>query len=242
MMGAACIIRPIELIWVLPWWLWALHGLDKARRRELFYALATFLFLLGIFFGLNHVSYAAWWRIGYWLRDNPTIDTKSVLYQISQPHLFPFGLHPRNILWNIKSFLESFLWPYVTIGACAIIYLIYREKFFKQRCDHAKLFLGASLWTVLVLLLIYGSGLYQDHVKIGTVTVANSFLRYLLPLMVLAGVAASHLVAHLHQHVYSKAISTFVTTTLVIFGVYGATFRDEEGVCLSQPSKKQALD
>lgn len=223
--GALSIIRPIELLWVLPWWVWALHGLTRKRWGELFGALPVFGLILGAFGLLNHITYGAPWHIGYWMSDNTLLNIKSTLLKTSSSQLFPFGIHPRNILWNVSSFFRAFLWPYLCIVLLAMSHKLYRERGFKKTTFYA-----LSGWTCFIFLLIYGSGLYQDHVRLGAVTIGNSFLRYLLPLIPLVAVACTDFVAYLPETRWSKMISGSLLFSCVVFGVYSATIRDDEGV------------
>ncbi len=233
--GITIIIRPIELIWILPWWVWKARDVQWSKSLVVAMGLPV-LVLLGVFLSLNAHVYGGVWAIGYWLRDNPYLNTKMVLSDSQGiKHLFPFGLHPRAILWNLRSFTSSFLWPSLLCLLGAFTFFCSRLSspaliFYRAR-SYAVVWLSA--WTGAVLLMIYGSGLYQDHVQAGAVTVANSFLRYLLPLAPLTGLAA----AYLAEHVQAKRTQMIGLLLLVLysgFGLYAVAFKDDEGLFATQ--------
>lgn len=229
--GAACVIRPFELLWLVPWWVWAGSRAMIRRGRSAYVALIVLFFVIAAFLIGNALVYGHWWEIGYWLRDNSTKSTDVVLDGGSvSVSLLPFGLHPRSILWNVRSFSRAFLWLSGVIAGVALGFCV--RSLWQKRCSlrvflREYSFIVLGLWTTLVLVTVYGSGLYQDHVQVGAVTVANSFLRYLLPLAPLVGVAA----AYLYEH--AKIDRRFVALLLLfvtLFGVYSVSVRDDEGV------------
>lgn len=231
--GIAFVVRPFELLWLLPWWVWAGGRALIRRERSAYVAWALFLFIILTFLVGNALVYGHWWQIGYWLRDNSLKNTNIVLRGEATPiHLLPFGLHPRSIIWNVRSFFTIFLWPSVVIGGAALVMYVHAwrtqlslgRSFFK---DHALPLLG--LWTTFVLVTVYGSGLYQDHVRVGAVTVANSFLRYLLPLAPLVGVAAAYLYDRFSLKV-DRRWAASILLLIALFGVYSVSVRDDEGV------------
>ncbi len=229
----ACVIRPFELLWLFPWWIWAGGRFSIRRERSVYLAWLLFAAIIVVFLMGNASVYGHWWQIGYWLRDNPLKSTGSVLRgDTASVHLLPFGIHPRSILWNVRSFFLTFLWPSVLIGGTALVVYVRRSRArfsltSASLRDHSFVLLG--LWTMGVLVTVYGSGLYQDHVQVGAVTVANSFLRYLLPLAPLVGVAA----AYLYDVFSTKVDRRWIALALLfvtVFGVYSISVRDDEGV------------
>lgn len=239
--GFAIMIRPTELLWLLPWWIYSWKQERKEWRKHLSLFLPI-IALVGIFLVLNAQTYGSWSKMGYWLRDNPIKNTKSILISSEKPALLtsilPFGLHPKNIAWNVRAFGQGFLWPIILIIIGAA-YLRIQEKWRTQSKEirvwiDDPMWLGA--WTIFVLLVMYGSGIYQDHVQVGAVTVGNSFLRYLLPLAPLAGLAAAYGVEKTNP---SRLAAGIILVLYVGFGLYAALYKDDEGVWKTRQELKR---
>ncbi|MBP9709981.1 hypothetical protein KBD61_03075 [Patescibacteria group bacterium] len=233
LMGVTAIIRPIELIWILPWWIWKLSELPRTKRYFLPFCL-TALGVFILFFALNQSVYGHWWRVGYWIGDNLPLNTKMVLSDspITIKRIFPFGIHPRAIWWNLQSFTQAFLWPFwLLLGTALASYL---STFKRNRVSYKQALstplLWISAWTVFSLLIVYGSGVYQDHVRPGAVTVGNSFLRYLLPLAPLIGVAVAYLFEAYRGRKEFAWLASLLVISLCGFGIYAVTLKDDEGV------------
>ncbi len=230
--GLACIIRPIELVWLVPWWIWAGGRACMQKDRRICVAWALFFTILAVFFLANAFVYGHWWQIGYWLRDNTLGRVSATSHVQPSIHFFPFGIHPRNILWNIRSFFVPFLWPSVSVVVAALF--VYaraqRGRFWYRELFAQHAFIVLSAWTILALLLLYGSGLYQDHVQVGAVTLANSFLRYLLPLAPLTGLAAAYLFERCAFSPTRRLIAFVAVGCVVLFGMYATCFKDDESV------------
>ncbi len=239
LLGLVTIIRPIELMWVLPWWVWMGSRGSFRLKSSLFRLLPVLATIFLSYLALNKLTYGAWWTIGYWIKDNPALNIKSVLYQSgsSFSSFFPFGIHPRSIVWNIRSFAAVFLWPTLFILVAAFVTYLRSlpnpSSLVLRWRPH--LFVWLSLWTVAILFLVYGSGLYQDHVQPGAVTVANSFLRYLLPLSPLTGVAAAYVFdAHFSSSLSRRSFAVVFILLWLVFGVYSVTMKDDEGVLVTR--------
>lgn len=245
LMGVAVIIRPIELIWMLPWWGWRLRELPRTKR-SLFPLCVTFLGMILLFLGMNHVVYGHWWRVGYWIGDNASLNTKMILSDspVTIKRIFPFGIHPRAMWWNLQSFTWDFLWPFWLLFAVAVLRYGRSAKgiFVGYKQWLSASFILISLWTVFCLVVVYGSGVYQDHVQPGAVTVANSFLRYLLPLAPLVGVASAFLFEACHDHRKYSWLASVLVIGLCGFGIYAVTLKDDEGVIATRTELKRYAD
>ena len=243
--AAICAIRPIELFWILPW-LGAVAYAERLRptRNQLIaFALGFGAILLPVWI-LAWRTYGAPWDVGYFLRDNSAPISVGVGGSegagSSVVRLLAFGFHPRNIWWNLRSFGFGFAlpWAALLVGVAALYLKPWVEVCWKYRRklktvlrelalpDHG--FIAAILGLGL-LAAYYGNGLYLDHVRIGAVTVGNSYLRYLLPVAAVSGWA----VAWLYDQV-EKARSQKIVLALVLalcgFGLYRGAFGDDESV------------
>ncbi len=233
--GAALIIRPVESLWFLPWclvgWFGVTPSQERSRSSLAGWGVGGIMLMLCAFFFVNASVYGHWWSIGYWLRDNAVQHLDLEVQPIVHVHLLPFGVHPKNILWNLRSFFWGFLAPtWGILGAAFFLYFRAHKVSFRDALLKVHPCIWASLWTVFVLLVIYGSGLYQDHVQIGAVTLANSFLRYMLPLAPLAGLAAAYLFDHTPSVYAARGFVYAALLFLIAFAVFTTCFKDDESL------------
>ncbi|KAA0205512.1 hypothetical protein EDM68_05550 [Candidatus Uhrbacteria bacterium] len=231
--------RPTEALWLVPWLVWAGHALCPDRKRVV-WACAGALIPLAILAFHAQTSYGSFWKSGYMLRDNPSLVVAPTAAPASAPVdetrslFFPFGFHPRNVLWNVRAYLLNLLLPWAVLLAGVAV--IVGHDAWKRRRDAWQRLVGRhavpllALWTVGVLIGYYGHGLYTDHVQIGAVTVANSFVRYLLPLGPLIGLAFAFLYARLELKRFGAAVGLLLAVGLSLSGTYTALARDDEGM------------
>lgn len=240
-----CIIRPIELFWILPWLgvVTVTERLRPTRQQLLAMAMGFATILLPVWL-LAWRTYGAPWRVGYFLRDNAipaTVGSGSVATaSANSVRFFAFGFHPRNIWWNLLSFGFGFAWPWalLLIGVAGFYLKPWAEVCWRYRRKLGKVLrelawpdygFAAAVIGLGLLVIYYGNGLYQDHVRVGAITVGNSFLRYLLPVAALSGWA----IAWLFDRVEGKRLRIGVVAIaglLMIFGGYRAGFGDDESL------------
>ena len=225
--GCAVMIRPIELFWMLPWiviaaisWEKDSFSLPKMRWDILFWMLGVVPCAIALFF-VNWRTYGSPFTVGYWLHD-PVLN--QVTSSVAVSSLWPFGLHPRNVWFNIHSYVLGYLLPWfaVCVGAAIITW--------KQRVFRPILLVG--LWTFGVLAVMYGEAIYQDHVGVNIVSIGNSYVRYLLPLAPLIAMSAAICVGFLIRRVprWGAVISLALVVGMVGLGNWTALIRDQEGV------------
>lgn len=249
LLGLAASFRPVEAIWLIPLFILLCASFGSIIwRKQIWVFLGVLLGLVPLCL-MQAQTYGSWFQIGYWVAANAdpaALVIPQTASATARPWFYafaPYGLHPRNVLWNVQSFFFGFLGPWfglVAVGAfCAALV---------QRPAVAQWSLRKgiySLWLQLRahwigclvlgfvggwLLLIYGSGLYTDHVRFGAVTVANSFLRYTIPF----GFAFAWLIAWLFSRLsHAKVALNIVSAAsliIIVCGVYTAFARDEESI------------
>ncbi len=231
--------RPTEAIWLAPWLVWAARSLRPDRKR-LAWACAGALVPLAILAFHAQASYGAFWKNGYMLRDNPppvsafTPAPASVPGDDTRSLVFPFGFHPRHVLWNVRAYLLNLLFPWSVLLAGAGV--IAGHDTWMRRRGETKRFVERhavpllAMWTVAALVGYYGHGLYTDHVQLGAVTVANSFVRYLLPIGPVLGLAFAFLYGRLEAKRFGVAVGLVLAVGLSVSGTYTALARDDEGM------------
>ncbi len=244
--GLVGIIRPVELIWVLPvaTCSYIVQRTSYNVVRDTWYVIRSCLFfvvpfvlicLIGAIVGYK--TYGQWFVSGYQVRTpvvsqaQDAVDVRDAS-AVSVLDVLPFEFHPRNILWNMKSYYGIFLWPWTLILIIALGLWIYdmrkKEKRLKKKEDQACFI--ALAWTAIFVLFFYGNGLYQDYFVPNRVSLGNSFLRYTLPLSIVLSIAAGYVMAKLWKHWSLKALAVCLAVGLIAFGQWTATVRDDEGV------------
>lgn len=252
--GIALSFRPIEAIWLVPLlaYVYLSFGASTWRTRG-WILLGVALGLLPL--GVAHVAtYGSWSQIGYWIRPNPdpfAIALPQLASTSSRPWYYavaPYGLHPRNVLWNLEAFFLGFLWPWVialvaAVGALVVMRAAAIRRWFERKSAAPLMAeMRRSTKGIVVvcfvagwLLAIYGSGLYTDHVRFGAVTVANSFLRYTIPFGFLFAWAMAWLYGSVMRDApRARRIFSLFGLILLVSGVYGAYLRDEEGILVTR--------
>jgi hypothetical protein len=227
--GVAFLIRPVEAIWILPWIGWAFIERQSSGKRRMIEALFVAIpiaTLCAIGALIARSVYGGWFLAGYQLRD-PLVDvvTMSPYTEASKSWFesWPFGFHPRNVWFNVKSYLIVYLFPWFLIAGVAIA-LVWRDRVLRRLAI-------AGVATCGLLALIYGQGLYQDHVRANEVSLANSFLRYSLPVSVVASVSLGIVVTKIREvKRYGVVFATILISAVATFGLWTAFMRDDEGL------------
>lgn len=221
-------IRPIEWMWAWTWWL--VIGKDIQWKRVVLGALPVAA-LMG---GIHTITYGAPWRIGYWLRDNPNPAAVVPATQAARStwlRVLPFGFHPRVMVANILAYGGRFLWPLMVwmAGAVAFWVVYLRRHASAIRSSETVRFVVSIVSTFGALLLVYGGAVYADHVRVGAVTIGNSFLRYLLPLSVFASAATAYLASHCTKRLAQVAL-TLAVLGCMVFGGWSVLAADDESL------------
>jgi len=245
--GLVGIIRPVELIWVLPVAAcsYFVQRTTYNVHRTTWYVIRSCLFfvvpfvlicLIGAIVGYK--TYGQWFVSGYQIRtpvisvaqDAPAVRDVKDVAAVSVLDVLPFEFHPRNILWNMKNYYGIFLWPWTLVLVIALGLWIYDLKKQKTLLPKGAWGIFALAWTATFVLFFYGNGLYQDYFVPNRVSLGNSFLRYTLPLSVVLSISAGYVMVKLWKHWSLKALAVCLAVGLIAFGQWTATVRDDEGV------------
>jgi hypothetical protein len=230
LIGLASSIRPTETPWMLLWIVLAfvtmLRPMDLKTRWMRVVAWGVPFLVVTLFVAwIGRETYGAWFTSGYQLRD-PILESQSAApTPTPSKSLFdswPFGFHPRNVWFNVKSYLIVYLFPWFAVSVAALV-LLWR--------DGKRWIVLAALATAAFLALVYGQGLYQDHVRLNQISLANSFLRYTLPLAPLVALGLGFLVSKIARFkIQGRVLAGLLVACLVVFSVWTATQRDDEGL------------
>ncbi|MDF1496891.1 MAG: hypothetical protein P1P90_02425 [Patescibacteria group bacterium] len=245
--GLALMIRPIEAIWILPVIILAFlskptnqapHSTFDVGRatsdvRRLTHFLIPLIFVLLVGAKLGADTYGKWFTSGYQIRPEviqlATGDSSKVSAESDAVSIFsalPFSFHPRNIWWNLKNYVIWFFLPWLSLVFGSAL-ILYKEKFWRDKSGWSIL---ALAWTPAILVLFYGNGIYQDHVRLNEISIGNSFIRYILPISITFAVSAGFIFSRLWRHWTLKLFAVCITIGLTSFGLFTATIRDDEGI------------
>ncbi|MDO8583609.1 MAG: hypothetical protein Q7R83_00320 [bacterium] len=227
--------RPIEAVWILPWWVFAARHL-RPKRNDWIAAAVGFLLVIGTLGWFANGAYGSWFGIGYGRGDQITARTAVVPVASaaaqasvgSSVWFLPYGLHPVTFVWNIFHYFGWLLLPWVLMIAGALYFFVKRHHWRVWHKGDARYVLLAA-WTLVVLCVIYGSGSYVDRFGPRVATIANSFVRYFLPVGLFAGWAAATLSRDLMRVLRFR---TFVIAGVVVLAFLGIIrgFTSDEGV------------
>jgi len=192
-LGLALFFRLAEA----PWIALALFGLLLYFRhalswRALSAAVLGFVWPLALLLYFNAQTYGSPWLTGYTL----PLNLHSAATAVSTPEslglwnrvqdlaapLFPFGLHPRNILRHLTNYGLFLMWWLSLPAVFGFLYFHpFRSGVKKPERAYWWLSFGVSVW----LIVLYGSWAFHDNPDPLAVSLANSYARYWLPVYLL---------------------------------------------------------
>lgn len=226
--GLALFIRPTEIFWIIP----VIIVMGRGRifsKRNIYYFISPLAIIGLVGAWLGYKTYASSLVFGYQISETGTYlaGAEPVPSQGESRtwwQAWPFGFHPRNVWYNVKSYIFVFLapWAAVTLGAAL---LAWREKGNRR-------FILLAAWVAGITALVYGQGIYQDHVRLNEISLANSFLRYTIPLAAIGAFSLAWLSGWLAQRDGRRgqilAVAIIVLTGYL--GLWSAFSRDDEGL------------
>jgi hypothetical protein len=267
-LGMALMMRPPEAVWLIPLAVAAVvasvrqsandkpaspsrtSGPADQRTRlklRLMLLVVPLLMVLGVGAYLGRQTYGHWFISGYQVRPDyaavtaKAVATSTVVAEAQTVPVWqtlPFSLHPKNIIWNAWHYLGRFLWPWTLL---VLVWLGFWVKD-KGWSKSDKWTIGALAWTAVWLVAFYGNGIYQDHVGVNYASMGNSYLRYLLPLSVLAALTFGSLANRLWKSWTTRALAICLVVMLVAVGSWSALTRDDESVQANQAELARYAD
>ena len=254
--GLAAVIRPTELPWLLPVLAFALlwrnsklnpdaNNLERAKlawwQWSAFVMPCFVILALGAWFGYD--TYGKWWVSGYQIRPQAVAvagDATTTIMNTDIVSVFqtlPFAFHPRIIWWNLSHYHGTIMWPWLLATAGTLVLLGYGFFLKSKTWDRATRWRGLLRWDIFALIwpafwtvAFYGNGLYQDNIRLGEVTLGNSFLRYTLPATLALVVASGYVIQRMWAHWSLKILAVCLAMALASVGLWTALSRDAEGV------------
>lgn len=144
-----------------------------------------------LYLGINAYTYGSAFVTGYNVPDSRAVTTSiqqsTNVFSSIASLLFPFGFHPRAIVFNVLNY-GLLLYPISTLLALIGAVLAWRRRDYQS--DWRK-FVILGIVTTVWMVLVYGSWRIIDNPDPLAVTVGNSHVRYWLPLFVMSSVFAA---------------------------------------------------
>jgi len=190
--GLALAVRPVAVYWVA---LGALVLLVMVWRRipwgRMLLCLVFMALTLAPFLLLNQSLYGNALASGYGDVATTVTDTAhggwgARLLGPVRPILFPLGFAPRVALHNFLVYGLGFFWWWTVVVAAALAWLVGQRRRLPTTKGVAQAYAAVGLVIAGWLVLFYGSWQVPDSPDPSTVTIGSSYLRYWLPLFVLA--------------------------------------------------------
>lgn len=229
-LGIALAARTSELWWVLAGLL--VYALILRQRwhwpTALIGGAALALICVPVIW-FNQKTYGGWLSNGYAIADSATQSLASAdapesgltLSSLGQS-MFPFGLNLTSASSLANRYLLFYLAPWIVPGWLGLV-VVLRKKYLGL--DRAALALAvSSLLITTWLILLYGSYSFSEYPDRAQLLFGSSYLRYWLPLGVLAvpftAVFIHWLATQLGRGIYYRSIGYGLVLGLVVFSVY----------------------
>ncbi|MFH1712188.1 MAG: hypothetical protein ABH846_03060 [Patescibacteria group bacterium] len=225
MLGLALVIRTAEGIWVLPlaaFLLW--YGRKKISWRQLILFILTLALPLTIILTVNNSLYGSPFSTGYTVGEGYIpVQTELEIQPeqvdaVNNPQassgiagiFLPFGFHEYNIVHNVWNY-GFLLFPWMSILAAIGLLTVFIQR-------HNLWMMLASITVVLSIWLgiVYGSWWFADNPDPRVISLANSHVRYWLPLFVFASLFSAKAILWLSNMIKHKGARAF---TVVIFSI-----------------------
>jgi hypothetical protein len=204
LLGAAVFVRPSEVFWM------ALVGVclaivywSREQWKTTILFLLLFLIALGPMFYYHEQVYGGYFTTGYTIGQTIPVVTEvatevasttteaqlawyAFLETTPMKILFPFGVHPRNALQHMGWYLVSLFWWLSLLAIPGFFLLLVRGN--KMKPTRVKHRTYALVFFLLLgwLGMMYGSWSFHDNPDPSAITIANSYVRYWLPLYVMS--------------------------------------------------------
>ncbi|MFA4845993.1 MAG: hypothetical protein WC654_05530, partial [Patescibacteria group bacterium] len=230
LLGLALFVRTSELSWIVGGLI--LTSLFWFRQIPFKRIPAAFLgFLLGItiLFGMNTLTYGSPFQTGYTI-ETIQIQEMSADDSLDTVTLLPFGFHPMNAWRNFLDYgVEMFWW----LSALALVgfFILFSQTRHRYRVRSAMITaLLISIW----LVLMYGSWQINDNPDTTQITIANSYVRYWLPLYLFSTpmiAAAIVWIAERGRSVLARSLSIIALCLFIIgFNIHAVFLNGQDGL------------
>ncbi len=187
-LGMALFIRPVEAWWLVPSAI-TLALVTRTRVLPIVFGILPPIILMLV---TQQATFGSLFTTGYTAHYAYEITGGALETSLAESSpwslVLPFGFHEMNILKNLRDYVFG-LYPWMTIPAILGLVMVILTRELSDRRWQVAIALGAaiSLW----LIVLYGSWLTVDNPDPTIASLANSHVRYWLPIFVVASLYAA---------------------------------------------------
>ncbi len=236
--GSALFVRLAELYWVFPLVVFLVYVYRKQMRLR---CIATFgvafAIPLAIMLMLNTQTYGNPFVMGYtFVSQHAASIATSITEESTHDRLswiFPFGFHPRAVLKHVLFYL-GLLFPWLTILSLAGLPVVLRKSNLIEGDRARRTYTIVALLLALWLGIWYGSWTLTDNPDPTQITIANSYVRYWLPLFILSTPFIASALVWISNRLRPKIGKCLVLIVCVVCVVgvnfYATFYRGQDGL------------
>lgn len=229
-LGLAIFVRASEFAWVAVallvaacvWW----RSLSIRRLRASFLGL---LFGLAILFGMNTLTYGHPFASGYTIAVAPSSELQT-FDAIDTVEILPFGLHPRDALRHFGAYGVSMFWWLSALASLGFFVMLAARKHKREIRGALLIATLASIW----LALMYGSWEIHDNPDPSQITMANSYVRYWLPMYLFSTPLVAAAIIWISERGRSVSARAFIILILILaivcFNLNAVFFQGQDGL------------
>lgn len=212
-LGLALFVRLSEAYWIVPLFAFLLVVERKSFSFKRFaWILFGVLIPMCLLLWLNFKTYGNPFTFGYsFVSASQTPIAVTAQQAVSEERLswlLPFGFHPRGIFWHTLDYLFLLFWWLTIPTLCAIPLMLRNQKH--------KVYLIVTIIIAFWLCVWYGSWQLNDNPDPTQITIANSYVRYWLPIFVMSTPLVATSVLWLSDRFKSKKTVLHVSFSILL--------------------------
>ncbi|MFH1326207.1 MAG: glycosyltransferase family 39 protein [Candidatus Falkowbacteria bacterium] len=195
--GLAIITRVSELIWLAPVILliWIFYFKQIQLDKLILFFCGIILALIPMFY-YNQILYGDYLKFGY-TQETMGVENEIVVEDVNNnthgiatgfalamtEKILPFGFYPKNIVRNFYYYFVYIFWYLFWSALLGGILFLYK---YKDRNKQEWLYFISFCITSVILVIFYGSWNIQDNIRLNSITIGNSYMRYWLPMYIMS--------------------------------------------------------
>jgi hypothetical protein len=233
-LGLTVMTRPSEIIWI--GFIYALLFIfyrKSADYKEIILFIVFFFLSLSPLFLYNFLIYNNFfgaYNVGTISGDSQISNTSNWFFEAGK-YIFPFGIHPKNILKVFAGYFAGIFWWLSIPAALAAIYFI-KKAVYKRMNKEVLVYLISCVAVSFFLFIYYGSWIFSDN-QTKAVSIGTSYIRYWLPIYIFV----LPLIAYFFQNIVGffgekkkRPIIVFFALVLFLFSFKSVLFDSKDGL------------
>lgn len=262
LVGFALFIRPSEALWVLISIVMGAIFFRAAWRWKdaVLFVLCATLALSPLPF-VNRELYGSPIATGYVVPSTTTLQiepasTADISLTVIEPSawgvfqniispIFPFGIHPRNVLRHVALYQLSLFWWMTLLLIIGIPLLIPKRGDPRESRAPRAAYVAIAFTVWAWLSVMYGSWSFHDNPDPSAVTIANSYVRYWIPFSIVATPFAAAAILWISRRANTAIAQRLALAALFIvcagLSVRLAFFSPEDGLVAAAATLRDSL-